>query len=89
MAVSPKIPSLHVVPRTVPEETRHQPIALVPKPLKLDFTPNPNKYLVDGYGKKIKPQPHKRSPGVNPTLRPVLSLSLLCDTMQVPEDETD
>ncbi|MGA9042600.1 MAG: hypothetical protein WB421_18860 [Terriglobales bacterium] len=88
MAFSPKIPSLHVVPRAVPDE-KHQPIALVPKPLKLDFTPNPNKYLVDGYGKKIKPQPHKRSPGINPTLRPVLSLSLLCDTRQMPEDEND
>ena len=89
MAGSPKILSLHVVPRAIPDEVSGQPIAIVPKPLKLDFTPNPNKYLVDGYGKKIKPQPHKRSSGVNPTLRPVLSLSLLCDTMQVPEDETD
>jgi hypothetical protein len=89
MAVSPKIRTLHVVPRAVPDETNRQPIALVPKPLKLDFASSPNKYLVDGYGKKIKPQPLKHSPRTNLTLRPVLSLSLLCDAMQEPDDETD
>jgi hypothetical protein len=89
MALSPKIPALHIVPRIVRDKARVRPIALVPKPpLKLDFASNPNHDHVDGYGKSLKPQPVKRSPRVNPSLRPVLSLALLCDNMQVPDDET-
>jgi hypothetical protein len=87
MAFSPKIPALHIVPQVVPNEARVQPIALVPKPfLKLDFASSPNQYRVDGYGKSLEPQPVKRSPRVNPSLRPTLSLALLCDNMQVPDD---
>jgi hypothetical protein len=87
MALSPKIPALHVVPRVVPDEVSGQPITLVPKsPVKLDFAANPNHYRVDGYGKSLRPQPVRRSARVNPSLRPVLSLALLCDNMQVPED---
>jgi hypothetical protein len=87
MALSPKIPSLQVVPRVVPDEIGVQPIALVRKPpLKLDFAANPNHYRVDGYGKSLKPQPVRRSPRGNSSLHPVLSLALLCDTMQVPND---
>jgi hypothetical protein len=87
MAHSPKIPALHIVPRVVRDEDRVQPIALVPKPLlKLDFASSPNQYRVDGFGKSLKPQPVKRSPRVNSSLRPMLSLALLCDNMQVPDD---
>jgi hypothetical protein len=86
MPLSPKIPALHVVPR-VADDVSVQPIALVPKqPLKPDFAANPNHYRVDGYGKSLKPQPVGRSPRVNPSLRPMLSIALLCDNMQVPED---
>ncbi len=88
MAGSPKILSLHVVPRAVPDEIKPRPIALVPKSHKLGSAPSPNQYLVDGYGKKIKPQPRNHSQEVNPTLRPVLSFALLCDTMQVPKDNS-
>jgi hypothetical protein len=87
MAHSPKIPALHIVPRVVRDEVHVQPIELVPKPpLKLDFAASPNQYRVDWYGKSLKPQPVRRSPRVNPSLRPMLSLALLCDNMQVPED---
>jgi hypothetical protein len=88
MALSPKIPSLYVVPRAVPEKSSRQRITLVPKPpLKLDFAPGPNQYRVDGYGKSLKPLPLKPPPRKNLSLRPVLSLALLCDNMQVPEDD--
>jgi hypothetical protein len=87
MALSPKIPALHIVARVAPNEARVQSIALAPKPpLKMDFASSPNQYRVDGYGKSLKPQPVKHSPRMNPSLRPVLSLALLCDNMQVPDD---
>jgi hypothetical protein len=87
MVHSPKIRSLHIVPREVPDEVRVQPIALVPKPaLRLDFASSPNQYRVDGFGKSLKPQPVKRLSRANPSLRPVLSLALLCDNMQMPQD---
>jgi hypothetical protein len=86
MALSPKIPVLQIVPR-VTDDVSVKTIALVPKPpLKLDFAANPNQYRVDGYGRSLKPQPVGRSARVNPSLRPMLSLALLCDNMQVPED---
>jgi hypothetical protein len=85
MAHSPKIPSLYVVPR-VADDVRVQPITLVPKTLKLDFAASPNQYRVDGFGRSLKPKPLVRSPRTNTSLRPVLSLALLCDNMQVPDD---
>jgi hypothetical protein len=85
MALSPKIPSLHVVPRVV-DDVSVQPIAIVPKPLSLDFAASPSQYRVDGFGRSLKPKPPAPSPRTNPSLRPVLSLALLCDNMQVPGD---
>jgi hypothetical protein len=54
--------------------------------LKLDFAASPNQYRVDGFGRSLKPKPLVRSPRTNTSLRPVLSLALLCDNMQVPDD---
>jgi hypothetical protein len=86
MALSPKIPALQIVPR-VTDDVSVQTIALVPKPpLKLDFAANPNHYRVDGYGGRLKPKPVRTSPQRNLARRPVLSLALLCDNMQVPND---
>jgi hypothetical protein len=85
MAHSPKIPSLHIVPR-VADDVSVQTIAIVPKPLQLDFATSPSQYRVDGFGRSLKPKPPVRASRTNPSLRPVLSLALLCDTMQVPDD---
>jgi hypothetical protein len=83
MAASPKIRALHLVPRPIREDSKVQPIAMVPKLLKPDFAASPNQYRVDGFGKGIG---RKGPSPVNRSLRPVLSLALLCDAMQVPKD---
>jgi hypothetical protein len=82
MAASSKLRALHLVPRAL-DDARVQPIAIVPRPLKPDFAANPNQNRVDGFGKSIA---RKVPSPLNRSLRPVLSLALLCDAMQVPKD---
>jgi hypothetical protein len=83
MAVSPKIRALHLVPCPVRDAAKAQSVAIVPKLLKPDFAASPNQYRVDGFGKALG---RKGPSPVNRSLRPVLSLGLLCDAMQVPKD---
>jgi hypothetical protein len=83
MALSPKIRTLHLVPCPPRDAAKVQPIAIDPKLVKPDFAAKRNQYRVDGFGKSLGrkgPSPANRS------LRPVLSLALLCDAMQVPKD---
>jgi hypothetical protein len=83
MAASSKIRALHLVPRP-PDDARIQPIAIVPRPHKPDFAASPDQHRVDGFGKSIE---RKGPSPLNRSLRPVLSLALLCDAMQVPKDQ--
>lgn len=83
MAASAKIRALHLVPRPL-DDARIQPIAIVPRPLKPDFAASPNQHRVDGFGKSIE---RKGPSPLNRSLRPMLSLALICDAMQEPKDQ--
>jgi hypothetical protein len=84
MALSPKIRALHLVACPPRDAAKVQPIAIVPKLVEPDFAASPNQYRVDGFGKSLG---RKGPSPVNRSLRPVLSLALLCDAMQVPKDK--
>jgi len=75
MAVSPKIPRPDAL--RVPEDVHglaQSPLEIVAKPVKLDFTPNPNHYRPNGKVAKAKPVKRPRTPDLSPRLE--LSLTV-------------